>query len=185
MRSLLIHTRLFFLTLAVAGFCVLPVAAQAETNIAVVNIQEIMSKSKAAKSIQSQLDTHRKSFQDEFSKHERELLEQEKSIIDARAELSPEEFAKKRQDFESQLLETRKLVQQRQQALEQAASTALNQLRKEVVKIVNDIAEEKEFNLVVTQQNVIYTEKQMDITDSVMSSLDKSMKKVDLKVETN
>ncbi len=179
------YFRIFFLSITVIGLCLLPGMAQAETKVGVVNIQKIMSDSKAAKSIQGQLDTHRKSFQEEFSKHERELLDQEKKIIDMRAELSAEEFAKKRQEFEGQILETRKLVQQRQRSLEQAASDALTVIRKEVVQIVADMADKEEYDLVVTRQNVILAKKEMDITDQIMKSLNKSLKKVDLKVETN
>lgn len=176
-----------FLALMAMAIFVLPsqASAQMQTKVAVVNIQKIMSQSKAAESIQDQLQKHRKSFQDEFSKHERDLMDQEKALVEARAEMTPEDFTKKKQEFESQLLETRKLVQKRQRALEEGAGKALGELRDQVVRIVAEMADEQEYDLVVTKQNVILAQKDMDITDEVMKRLNKNLKKVELKIDVN
>lgn len=162
-----------------------PQAAHAQAKIAVVNIQQIMSDSKAAQSIQGQLDKHRKSFQDEFSQYERTLMDKEKALAEQRAEMPAEEFSKQRETFENEVLETRKLVQKRQRALEEAAAEALNKLRNEVLQIVADMAEKEKYDLVITRQNIILAQKDMEITDAVMAALDKKLTKVDLKVETN
>lgn len=173
------------LSIMIVGLCSLSITARAETKIGVVNIQEIMSESKAAKSIQKQLDTHREAFQKEFSKHERSLVDQEKGIIESRAELSSEEFSKKRQDFEAKLLETRKLVQKRQRSLELAAGESLKVLRVEVVKIVAELADSEDYDIILTRQNVILAHKSMDITSHIMTRLNKSLKTIELKVKTN
>lgn len=162
-----------------------PVKAWAQSKIAVVNIQEVMSDSKAARSIQKQLDQYRNSFQDEFSKYERNLLEEQRKLVESRQDLTPEEFSKKRDAFEAQLLETRKLVQKRQQTLEKAAGEAVGELRLEVVKIVAEIADKNDYDMVITKQNVVLAQKDMDITVQVMTQLDKNIKEIKLKVETH
>ncbi len=157
----------------------------AEGKIGVVNTQKIMSDSLAAKSIQTQLEKQRKIFQDEFSKLERELVDKEKSLVDLRGKISAEEFEKKGQEYKDEVLRIQKLEQQRKQALEQAVGVALNELRGKVFEIVNDIAEKEQYEMVVGNQNVMWSKKEMDITDAVMARLDKSLKQVDLKVGTN
>lgn len=177
--------QVLFVTILVAGISFGAGAANAETKIAIVNIQKIMSESKAAQSIQGQLNKHRKTFQDEFSKLERDLQDQEKSLVDQRSKLSAEDYAKKRQAFESKVMDTRKLVQKRQQALEGAAGDALNELRQKLVSIVSDISDKDHYDMVLSRQNVLVAGKDMDITDEVMKQLDKQLKEVKLKVETN
>ena len=159
--------------------------ARAETKIGIVNIQKIMTEAKAAQSIQKQLDEHRKSFQEEFSAHERNLKEQEDKLLEARAEMNAEEFSAKRQEFENELLETRKLVQKRQRALEEGAAKALGELRSKVITIVSDKADQEDYDLILTRQNVMLAQKTMDITDDVMSSLDEAVQDIKLSVEIN
>lgn len=169
----------------VMALSLIPAHARAENNIAVVNIQQIMVESKAAKNIQTQLDAQRKSFQEEFSKHERDLMEEEKKLKEEHATMPAEEFGKKWQDFEKTVQDTRKLAQKRQKALEEGAGKALTTLRDEVMKIVADISDKEKYDLVLTRQNVILAQKDMDITDEVMKRLNKSLKEVKLKVDTN
>ena len=159
-----------------------PSLAHAETKFAVLNFQSLMADSKAAKSIQNQLEAKRKSFQDEFSKHERELVEKEKSLVDKRSEMSAEEFAKSRQEFENQVNETQKLVQKRQRSLEIAAQKAVSELRVEVTRITAEIAEEKGYDMVLSRQNVILAQEEMDITNDVLKALDKQVKEVKLTI---
>lgn len=168
------------IVLAMAVFMASP--AMAETKIGVLNFQSLMSDSKAAKSIQKQLEDKRKAFQDEFSKHERELVEKEKELVDKRADMTAEDFAKSRQEFEADVIETRKLVQKRQRSLEVAAQKAVGELRMEVTAIVAKIAEDKEFDLVLSRQNVVLAQEDMDLTKEVLKALDKELKEVKLVV---
>ena len=88
-----------------------------------------------------------------------------------------------RGEFEKKILETRKLVQERQISLEKAANKSLQTLRGEIFKIVADIAEEDGFTLVMSRQNVVLAEKSIDITERVMKRLNKSVKKIELEIE--
>lgn len=201
MRLKPVFLTMIVITVASLGF---PVAAHAQSKIAVVDIQEIMSESKAAKSIQEQLETQRKAFQDDVSKRERALLDQQKALMEEQGQLMEEQktlagantdgsesfnkklaaFEKKRDEFEAELLEMRKLVQKRRQALEKAAGDAIGKLRMEVVEIVAEIADANDYDMVVTKQNVILAQKDMEITSQVMTRLDKNIKEIELKVET-
>lgn len=174
----------FFMAVFVMAMAASP-QAFAQEKIAIVNIQKIMSDSAAAKSIQTQLEKYRKTFQDEFSKYEKDLQAQEKKLLEERSKLAAEEFNKKRQEFEAKLLDTRKLAQKRQRSLETGADAALDELRKAVLKIVGDMSAKEGYTLVLSRQMVVTARDDMDITDAVMKQLDKSLKEVALKVETN
>lgn len=153
------------------------------TKVAVVDVQKLMSVSKAAVSIQKQIEDKRQSYQKEFAKHEDELRKTEKSLAEARNVMSADEFNKKREGFENSLLETRKLVQKRRRSLETAAADSLGQLRNKIVAIVANIADSGEYDLVINRQNIILVDKSMDITEQVLAELDKTVAKIDVKVE--
>lgn len=176
---------LVFAMMAVFNFTMTTQQANAQSTqeIAIVDIQGLLQKSKAAVSVQKQLKDQRKSFQAEFSKYEDKLKAAEKELAGQRAKLSAEEFNKKRKEFEKQLLETRSLVQSRKSALDAALKEAMGKLRVEIIKIVADIAEEKDYKLVMSRQNVIIVDKNIDITQDVLAKLDKSLKKIPLNVK--
>lgn len=157
--------------------------AHAEVKIAVVDVQTIMSESKAAKSIQKQLEDKRKSYQKEVAKQEKDLKDIQDSVVGSGETISKEDLQAKREEFEKKLLEMRGLVQKRRGALELAAAKALQGLRTEVVKVVAELAEENKYTIVVTRQNVILAEKDLEITDEVMSRLNKKIKNIKLEIK--
>lgn len=169
-----------------AGVFFIATPALAVDKIAVVNVQKIMSESKAALSIQSQLSAKRDVFQKELSEHEQILQNYQSELGTQRERTAPdEELLEKQEEFEKQLFETRKLVQSRRRLLEKAAAEALTELREKVLQIVAEIADKEQYELVITRQNVVLAQKSMDITDTVMKMLDKNISSVKLNLDAN
>lgn len=172
---------IFVLFVMFSAFAMPMAAAHAEDKIAVVDVQALLNDSKAGKSVQEQLKKQRESFKDEFSKLEKELAETQKSLAEEKDQKS-DAFLAKKKDFETRMMEANKLVQERRQALEAAASQSLMELRKEIVKVVAEISEKESYTVVITRQNVVLAEKDKDITEQVMKQLDKQLPDLKLKV---
>ncbi len=179
--------------LTVLALAFVPAGASAEeaaakssvSAIGVVDVQLLMTESEAAKSVQAQLEKQRESFQSEISKYEREVKDLEAALVKAQADKKEDEFNKKRGELQKKAEEAKAMVNKRRQALEKATSDAMQSLRKEIVKISAEVAEKKKLDLIITRNNVVLATKDMDITDQVMTQLNKQMKDIKLKVETN
>ncbi|AGH98075.1 OmpH family outer membrane protein [Micavibrio aeruginosavorus] len=150
--------------------------------IAVIDAQAVLNSSKAGKSIQDQLATQRDAFQKEFSKMERDLGEEEKKLVAERDKLTPEKFAEKRRAFEEKLMDARRLAQRRRVSLEKASADAYNKLRGRMTEIVAEQAQANGYDIVLTRQNVVLAEKEMDITGQVMDKLNKDFPDVKLDI---
>ncbi len=163
----------------------LPVSAAfaAAPSVAVVDADKILSESKAAKSLQSQIKTKKEAFQKEFSAKEKELKKAETDLLNQRESLSAEEFAKKRKAYEEQILETRKLFQKRRNALDTGLAKAMQELRKNIVEAAAGIADEKGYDIVLTRDSVLIAEKSLDITADVLKALDTKITSIPLQVE--
>lgn len=172
--------RIFPLCLAFLYVLFPPSVAYAEISIAVVDIQKLQTQSKAAISIQEQLEKRRDALQSEFAGYEQELRENEKDMFEAQDQLSQEELVKKREEFESKLLKTRDLVQERRRDLELAVAKASKQLSDEIFKIVAEETEDKNYQLVLTRQNIVLVEKSIDITERIMSLLNDKITNIEL-----
>lgn len=170
--------------LATIFVCLFPTSSQAESvKIAVVDVDKILSESSAGTSIQKQLKTRRESFQKEFSAREDNLMASQKLLMSQKNDLGAEDFAKKRQDFEKQLLETKSLFQKRRNALDKGLGNALSELRKSIIQVTAEVADDKGYQIVVTRDSVVIVEKEMDITDVVLSKLNAKVSNIPLDLE--
>ncbi len=170
--------------LIVMSFCVFSYAAHAQdvaaVNIGVVDTQAVLQTSKAGKHIQSQLDAKRQEYQKQISGKEDSLRAMEKSILDQKGSLSEEEFAKKRREFEKEVVATQKMVQSNKRSLEAGFARGLAKLRDEIRETISVVAQKRGYALVMSQDAVIIAAQQMDMTQDVITALDKNVSKIDI-----
>lgn len=166
--------------LAAVAVCMLPLSAEA-AGIAVLNIQEIMRESTAAKSVKATLESQQKSFQSEMSTKEQALLTKEKDLAQQRSVLSPEEFEKKVQEFRTQATNAQKEVQSKKAKLDKAFADALAEIQKSVVDIVTEQAKTKQLDAVFPTSQLLYAEPSLDITADVLEELNKRLPRVQVK----
>lgn len=168
--------------------CVLlvwPVVGHAEgTSIGVVDVIYIMNNAEASKHIQEQRNTMREDFLEEISETEQKLRSQEKALIEQRQKLSKEEYAKKRKEYEENLLKTRRYAQNEKQALEGAANEGMNVLRAKLYEVVQQIASERNYDLVISNKNVIAGANALDITEEALTRINADLTEVPLKKVT-
>ena len=157
-------------------------AYAADMKFAVVDVEKILNDSKAGKSIEKQLTDRREAFQKEFSTRENNLVNAEKQLVEEKSNLSAEEFAQKRQSFEKQFLETRNLFQKRRNSLDKGLGNALAQLRKNIIQVTAEIADEEGYQVVLTRDSVVIVAKEMEITQKVLTRLDKKVQNIKLDV---
>ncbi|MAZ76325.1 MAG: outer membrane family protein [Micavibrio sp.] len=184
----MIMFRFAFVLSFVICLCLFPSASFAEgggrsQTIAVVDVDRLLSDSKAGKSIQDQHSKKREVFKKEFSKLEGKLIEAEKQLVKDKENLSPEEFLKKRQGFEKEFQETRRLFQKRRNALEKGLAEAFKMLRKIIIQTTADVSDEHKFDIVVTRESVVIVDKKMDITSEVLQRMNKKISTIPLNVE--
>lgn len=153
-------------------------AADAAQSFGVIDMNKVMQTTDAAKEIFSQLEGKRKEYQTNISKEEESLRAAEQAIIKQKDTLSKEAFDKKRNEFEEKVISGQKLVQDRKRILDQAFNSSMMALRNAAAKVVADVAKEKGFSAVFTQDAVMISTPDMDITDVVIERMNKSVKKI-------
>jgi outer membrane protein len=150
------------------------------TVAAVIDYQRILRDAAAARSIREQIETRRKAYQEEISKQEQRLHEADKEFAKQRSVLSPEAFAEKRREFEQDVAEVQRMVQERRRELDRMSAAALNEVKKALIEIVTSIAEERGFNLVLPSSEVLFFSRSLDLTQEVLAKLDARLPQVRL-----
>lgn len=168
---------LFVLMIALSS----PAMAQETLNIAVVDVQQLMNASDAARSIQSQGRDLMKKYQAEMKKMSESLKDSEEKVKKAQQGDSKEKFDAQLKAFREELQESQSKAQEYKQKTDEAVADALNVLREEIVKIVNGMTVENGYDLVLTRMDVITVSKDIDITADVMEQLNDRLSTVKVK----
>jgi len=169
----LVAALLLALALAAAGTPDLARAQQLPPTVAaVIDYQKILREAAAARSIREQIERRRKAYQEEISKEKQRLHEADKAFAKQRSVLTPEAFAEKRREFEQEVAEVQRLVQERRRALDEASAEALNEVKKALIEVVTSIADERGFNLVLPSSEVLFFSRRIDVTEEVLGKLD-------------
>lgn len=150
--------------------------------VAIVDVQRILQASKAAKSVQQQLDVQRSKFQSEISDEEKELREAEKQLSKLRETAKADDYVEQEQKLQQRFMAVERQVQAKRKALDQALTDSMNDVRKCLIDIVSQIAKERGVNLVIVKQQVIWNDQVIDITDEVLTRLDAALPHVAVNV---
>jgi outer membrane protein len=148
--------------------------------IAVLDMQQVVESSSAGKSILSQLKSRREALQKEASSLEKKLREEEQKLIQGRKEMKPEDFEKKKKEFEAEFAKDRQTILKKSSELENSRKAALRNLRDQIGKVSADLADERKYMLIVDREFVVITEQSMDVTAEVLKRLNETVKTVPL-----
>ncbi len=158
-------------------------AAPAGGKIAVVNIQNVMRDSSAAKAIREQLEAKQKSYQSDISKQEDALQKDKQELDKQRTALSKEAFEGKVKDFQNKVTDMQKQVQTKKMTLDSAYEQSIGQIQKTVGDIIGEMAKEKGFSLAIPSSQLLYADPTMDITADVTKRLNDKLPNYSVKFD--
>lgn len=153
---------------------VVPYTAMAETKIGFVNAARVLEEA-------PQADVARKQLEKEFAPRDKAIVKMQdelKTIEDKLARdgavMSESEQRKMERDVLSQKREIKRKKEEFREDLNIRRNEAFEKLRKRVFEVIVAIAEQKKFDLIVSD-GVVYASKQIDITKEVVDKLKKEM----------
>lgn len=153
------------------------------STIGVINIQKIMQESKAAKSVRSQLESKQKSFQKDLDAKQKQLLGEDKQLVEQRNKISKDAFEKKVKEFQTKAAEAQRAIQTKKAALDKGFAAALNTIQQKIASIAASIAKEKSLELIVAASQLVYADNKLDITEEALKQLDKDLPSVTVNVK--
>jgi Skp family chaperone for outer membrane proteins len=145
---------------------------------AVLDVQVILRDAVAVKDIREQITKYGNKFEEEIEKERNAIRDANQELARQRTILSPEAFAEKRQQFEQRVVDVQKLVQQRQQELDRSRNDAMNKVNDVYMKIVSEIAAERNLALIVRKDQTVFSTPALDVTKELLARIDKQLPKV-------
>lgn len=146
--------------------------------IGVLDLEEINQKAAVFKSIRSQMETYSASFSAAIKSEDDELRNANKELARQRTILSPEAYAEERRKFEKNVTNFQRLVEKRKQSLNAVHAKAVIQAETALKKIIADFAKDNSIALVLRSDTIVFYNRAMDMTDTILAQLDKTMPSV-------
>lgn len=140
-------------------------------------LNESVAGKKAQDFLKNKLDKGIQSLQSK----EKNLLEEEKKIIQQKKVLSEDEYKKKILDLRSKVSTLQKERNKLLQNVAEQRSKARNTLLKNLNPIINDFMKEKKIRMVVDKKSLLLADENLDITKEIMSLLNQKLKSINLK----
>ena len=149
--------------------------------VAILDLSSIRRESLVVKNINEQIVVFRNGFRKSIKTEESALKAASQELAKKRNILTPEEFAKKRREFEQKVVAVQRLVQQSKQALEKSRAKAMVVVEKTLNKIITKIALERDINIILRRDVTILASRSLEITADVLKALNVQLPKVTVK----
>lgn len=153
-------------------------APPASQSFGIVDTTRVLQGSAAAKAVSDELEAKRKEFAAQISKEQEAFRASVQKFEKERATLSKDALEARGKALDEKNLSLQKLMKGKEQLLDRAMSESMNKLRQETTKIVGEIAKERSLSAVLTQDAVMLSVPQMDITGEVIKRLNDNVKKI-------
>lgn len=157
-------------------------ASQPLGRVVIVDVQRVLSDSAAGKDIQAQFDKEKARIEKEAASKDADLKKKRDELVKKQPDMKKEDFVKQGNQFQQDIATARNDLANQSRTLKAATAEAVKKLRIQLVQVVSDLANEKGYALVMTKQNIILAEKNMDITEEVMARLNKAVKTVKIEL---
>lgn len=164
------------------GIDVTPAAAQAAAGgapptlaLVMVDMQQLIYGSKAAKGIQSQMEQHRQAFSKEVAQQEDQLQKARTDLERQRSVTPPNQLEAKGREYQQKVEALDRNVQGKQQALQQVYNEAMSKVESAALQVVAEVAAAHQANIVVQKAAVIFSKDGFDITAEAMQKLDERL----------
>jgi Skp family chaperone for outer membrane proteins len=151
-------------------------------SIAVIDFGIILQNSAAAKSVREQIDKQSQAYQAEFNKRETDLRNTEQDLVRQRSVLSPDAFADKRRQLESQVADFQRQTNSRKDQLQQAFDGGMREVQNNVAQILAQVKVERSVNLIFQANALASNDDNLDLTSEVLKRLDQKLPRVAVKL---
>ena len=166
---------LFFITLSITNFSIV------RANIVFVDLDKIVSISKAGKSIINQLEVLNKATIEDFKKTEKKLKDKEIKLIAQKNILSSSEYENNVRSLKTEIntySKERKVIIKKINKLKLEST---NKLLQQVNKVLIKYSEENSISIILQKKYIITGKSDLDVSDDILNLVNKNVKEFKIK----
>jgi Skp family chaperone for outer membrane proteins len=151
--------------------------------VAVVDFRNVLSKSDAALSIRKTVDARREVFREKFAQIEKQLRKEQQALAKQRLIITADAFGQRARELKNRARQAQIEARASNQQLKRAFDTAMDVVRKELVRVVAELAEETGAGIVLFRSSIVIAVKKLEISQEALKRMNKKVSKVEVVFE--
>lgn len=158
-----------------AGFGeTLPAEAQTALQIAVIDVQRLLSESRAGQEALESLRALGQQKQGEIESKQTEISDLRQRLEEGRLSLSEEKQLELEKGLQDRLIELRRMQDDAERELQQKRAEAFGRIEEGVIPLIATVAQERGYTLVFNkfQSGLLFAVDNADITDAILERFD-------------
>ncbi|HJN84480.1 MAG TPA: OmpH family outer membrane protein [Candidatus Pelagibacter bacterium] len=172
------HVRFFVIILIT--FCFTVVKANESTSVVYIDMDIVMKKSIAGKSLIEHVNKIHISNINEFKKIEESIKSEESSIMSQKNILSEEEFSKKINSLKKKINDYKKNRKIKIDFVSKKKAEATTKFFEILNPILADYSKKKNISIILRKKTIIIAKSDLDITNKIIELMNLKIKKINL-----
>ena len=150
--------------------------SNSEEQIVYLDLDNVVTSTKAGKSILSKLENSKKSALLKFQKKEKDLKKIEEEIKKQKNVISEDEFKKRLVEFRKEVSKFQQDKQKVVNEFNQKKQIEFSEFFKKITPIIEQYVSEKKIDIILDKKNIFLASKKKDITQEIINIIDSKIK---------
>lgn len=148
--------------------------------IGVISVPDVMRGSTAYQAVDKELGVRRQKLNEDAQKEQTSLRDMGQALANDRAKMTPEQIRTKERELQDRIADSRRKFADRNRIIQEAGQYALAQIERTLRIVVQQVAASRGMNLVLHGPQVALNIPDFDITQEVVTELNKVLPSVSL-----
>ncbi len=149
-----------------------------ENKIVYIDMDLLISKSLAGKSINNQIKSQNKNNLEKFKKIESDIKKEDEDISNKKNILSEDEYKKMVSQLNKKIKNYRVIVSENVDKNNKLKISATKKLIKKLNPILSDYSEKNSISIILQKRDIIIGKNSLNITDDIIKILDENVKEI-------
>ena len=153
-----------------------------QTTVGVIDLNFILSESKAAKDAAEQIEKIAIDIEEQIKKDDQSLIDEQNELIESQQIMAPAAFDEKRKEYEKKVQNYNVTRQEKLMSIDLLVSESRNKLLNSLKPILEEISNDKGITVLLEKNSVLLNAENMDVTEEVLKILNKELPKLEVSV---
>ena len=154
-----------------------------ETVVGVIDLNYILSESKAAKDAAKQIEEIAIKIEEEIKETDQNLIDEQNEIIESQQIMAPAVFEEKMKEYEKKIQNYNTSRQEKLMSIDLLVSDSRNSVLNALKPILEKISNEQGITILLEKNSVILNAENMDITEEAMKYLNKELPSIKVSLD--
>ena len=167
------------LILLFSMFIVNNVVKAENSNIAIINTEDVLNNSLAMIDFKNQLNQEKEALEKKFADKEKDLAKQKETLEKKAALLSQEQLQVEIAKFKQEVEKTQEEANSAESRMQTKTLEGLEKIKNEIILILEEMSKEEnfsKFDIVINSNALLFSKNENDVTKEVLKRLNKKYK---------